>query len=305
MASSGSKPPGAWQFQSAGFTDLVVRSMRKLYPEELADRSWDNVGLLVGNEERGGVVPRVLVTNDLTYQVADDAIRQGASVIVSYHPFIFSGLKSITSKDPQQATLLRLVRAGIAVYCPHTAVDAAPTGLNSWLADVIAGPHRSERSVAVPAASQPEPSQQVGYGAVGRFDAPVALTEILRRLARSLGGLRHVMIARPVGAEIATTSVGSFAVCAGSGYDVLKAVEADLLVMGETSHHSALRAIQQGRTLVQVFHSNSERAYLHQVLSPRLQELLREKVPEAEVVVSEYDKDPFTILDMRDLGEDA
>lgn len=56
------------------------------YPEELADRSWDNVGLLLGNSEIDSRKrqPRVLVTNDLTFQVAVDAIGQGASVIVSY-----------------------------------------------------------------------------------------------------------------------------------------------------------------------------------------------------------------------------
>lgn len=54
------------------------------YPEELADRSWDNVGLLVGSEEEKDKKPKVLVTNDLTFQVAADAISQGVSVIVSY-----------------------------------------------------------------------------------------------------------------------------------------------------------------------------------------------------------------------------
>lgn len=54
------------------------------YPEELADRSWDNVGLLVANNESQGKKARVLVTNDLTYQVAMDAIEQDVSVIVSY-----------------------------------------------------------------------------------------------------------------------------------------------------------------------------------------------------------------------------
>ncbi|RDA91293.1 hypothetical protein CP533_6314 [Ophiocordyceps camponoti-saundersi (nom. inval.)] len=306
-SASGGKAWGAWQVRPSSFTQLVVQSMRKLYPEEYADRSWDNVGLLLGNEEveakPASWSPKVMVTNDLTFQVASDAISQGVSVIVSYHPFIFSGLKSITCKDPQQATLLRLARAGIAVYCPHTAVDAAPTGLNDWLANVIAGPHDDDRSVAVPAAAS-RPEEEVGYGAVGRFHAPVPLSEILLRLSAQLGGLRHLMIARPVGAEIADISVGSFAVCAGSGYDVLKAVDVDLLVMGETSHHSALRAIQQGRTLVQVFHSNSERAYLHRVLSPQLRNLLAEKVPEAEVVTSKYDKDPFTIVDVRELKTD-
>lgn len=56
------------------------------YPEELADRSWDNVGLLLGNADTYEKKPKpvVMVTNDLTYQVAIDAISQGASVIVSY-----------------------------------------------------------------------------------------------------------------------------------------------------------------------------------------------------------------------------
>ncbi|KAM3548733.1 hypothetical protein MY1884_009052 [Beauveria asiatica] len=316
---------GAWQVEPAKFTKLVADSMKALYPEEIADRAWDNVGLLVGNHEQESSQKRpiVLVTNDLTYQVAMDAIRQGASVIVSYRklpssllmpnpilmaaaaldPFIFSGLKSITDKDPQQSTLISLMQAGIAVYCPHTAVDAAPAGLNTWLADAVAGPHATTRSVAIPCKTAPESHTGAGYGALSTFTdgKSVAVAEILKRLAEKLGGLRHVMVASPVGADVRTTQVRSYGVCAGSGYDVLKSADVDLLVMGETSHHSALRAIQQGRTLVQVFHSNSERSYLQQVLRPALQEKLRAAVPEATVVLSEYDKDPFTVVDVAEL----
>lgn len=147
----------------------------------------------------------------------------------------------------------------------------------------------------------PESHSPAGYGAIGRFTTEVSLREILLRLAAKLGGLRHVMVASPVGADVKTTRVKSFGVCAGSGYDVLKRADVDLLVMGETSHHSALRAIQEGRTLVQVFHSNSERGYLQDVLRPRLEEELRRSVEDAEVVVSEYDRDPFTILDVNEL----
>ncbi|GAO19562.1 hypothetical protein UVI_02062260 [Ustilaginoidea virens] len=271
------------------------------YPEELADRSWDNVGLLVGNSKADGRKPKVLVTNDLTWQVAEDAIAQQASVIVSYHPFIFSGLKSITNDDAQQATLLRLAQANIAVYCPHTAVDAAPGGLNTWLADIVSGPHASKRSVAVPCTNAPESHSPAGYGALGWFETPVALPDILRRLARGLGGLKHLMVASPFGADVRSTMIRSFGVCAGSGYDVLKKADVDLLVTGETSHHSALRAIQQGRTLVQVFHSNSERGYLQNILRHRLELELRAEVPDAEVVSSLYDRDPFTILGLGDL----
>ena len=216
-------------------------------------------------------------------------------------PFIFGGLKSITNNDPQQATLLKLAKAGIAVYCPHTAVDAAPEGLNTWLADIVSGPHESKRSVANPATNAPSSHAGAGYGTIGRFNNAVSLSEIILRLADKLGGLRHIMVASPVGADVKTTKVNSFGVCAGSGYDVLKKADVDLVVTGETSHHSALRAIQQGRTLVQVFHSNSERGYLQEVLRPKLEAAIRETDPDVEVVTSKVDKDPFTILDVSDL----
>ncbi|KAK2590826.1 hypothetical protein QQS21_011490 [Conoideocrella luteorostrata] len=275
--------------------------MKRLYPEELADRTWDNVGLLLDNTATADQQPKVLVTNDLTYQVADDAIKNHVSVIVSYHPFIFSGLKSITNNDPQQATLLRLAKANIAVYCPHTAVDAAPFGLNDWLAGIVSGPHISARSVAIPCSTAPESHSPAGYGVIGKFDKPVRLDDIFLRLATELSDIKHLMVASPVGSDFRENSVMSFGVCAGSGYDVLKNADVDLLVTGETSHHSALRVIQQGKWLVQVFHSNSERGYLKNILQPKLEMLLKAVVPEAEVLLSTYDKDPFQIYSVDDL----
>ncbi|UKZ76162.1 hypothetical protein TrVFT333_003858 [Trichoderma virens FT-333] len=276
---------GAWQVEPSKFTQLVVNSMRTLYPEELADRKWDNVGLLVGNSESDAkkLEPTVMVTNDLTFQVAVDAIGQGVSVIVSY---------------PGQGWHRGLLPAHGRGCCPQ--------GLNTWLADIVAGPHRSTRSVAIPCATAPESHSPAGYGSIGKFEdgASVPLAEIIKRLALKLGGLKHIMIASPVGADIKTTAVRSFGVCAGSGYDVLQSADVDLLVMGETSHHSALKAIQQGRTLIQVFHSNSERGYLREVLKPSLEKLLKEAEPRAEVILSEYDADPFKILDVSTLQED-
>lgn len=64
------------------------------YPEEVADRAWDNVGLLLGNMDQQGqqalgldATPdekTVLLTNDLSPEVAREAVSKKASVIVSY-----------------------------------------------------------------------------------------------------------------------------------------------------------------------------------------------------------------------------
>jgi putative NIF3 family GTP cyclohydrolase 1 type 2 len=53
---------------------------------ELADRAWDNVGLLLENAEIPDLPSKktVLLTIDLTPDVAEEAIEKGASVIVTY-----------------------------------------------------------------------------------------------------------------------------------------------------------------------------------------------------------------------------
>ncbi|CAG8154202.1 unnamed protein product [Penicillium nalgiovense] len=131
------------------FTNAVVSSMRKLYPEALADKSFDNTGLLLEAPFDKSRVQKnsVLLTIDLTTAVADEAIKNRNSVVVAYrksyprlqHPIIFRGLKSLTFADSQQRSLLRLAQHGISVYSPHTAVDTVPGGMADWLCDVVTG----------------------------------------------------------------------------------------------------------------------------------------------------------------------
>jgi len=62
--------------------------MRKLYPESLADKSFDNTGLLLEAPHDASRTPplqeTVLLTIDLTNAVADEAIQGRHSVVVSY-----------------------------------------------------------------------------------------------------------------------------------------------------------------------------------------------------------------------------
>lgn len=115
--------------------------MRRLYPEALADKSFDNTGLLLEApfDPLRRQMNSVLLAIDLTKAVADEALESNCSVVVAYHPIIFQGLKSLTFNDSQQASLLRLVSEGVSVYCPHTAVDTVPGGMADWLGDIVSG----------------------------------------------------------------------------------------------------------------------------------------------------------------------
>ncbi len=93
---------------------------------------WDNVGLLV--EPSGPLeVKKVLVTNDLTEPVLEEAIQKNVNCIVSYHPAIFAPLKRLTQVEWKQRSIVKCIENRIAVYSPHTVWDAIEGGINDWI----------------------------------------------------------------------------------------------------------------------------------------------------------------------------
>src|SRR5947209_14918063 len=92
---------------------------------------WDNVGLLLGDP--AAPVSRVLTCLTLTPDVSAEAVREGAQLIVSHHPVLFRGAKKLTAATPDGQAVLPLLRAGVAVYSPHTAFDNCAGGINDIL----------------------------------------------------------------------------------------------------------------------------------------------------------------------------
>jgi len=109
----------------------VIKVLEALAPIHLAE-PWDQVGLHVGDPEQA--VGRALLCIDLTEPVLDEAIAQKAKLVIAYHPPIFKPLARLTTLDPKQRIIHRAARKGIAIYSPHTALDAAEGGVNDWLA---------------------------------------------------------------------------------------------------------------------------------------------------------------------------
>jgi dinuclear metal center YbgI/SA1388 family protein len=92
---------------------------------------WDNVGLLLGDPAAG--VARVMTCLTVTPDVSAEAVREGANLIVAHHPVLFRGAKRLTATTPDGQAVLPLLRAGIAVYSPHTAFDNCAGGINDGL----------------------------------------------------------------------------------------------------------------------------------------------------------------------------
>ncbi|RAO68871.1 uncharacterized protein BHQ10_004883 [Talaromyces amestolkiae] len=329
------------------FSQAVVNAMRKLYPESLADKSFDNTGLLLESpyNPNSQLKNTVLLTTDLTKAVADEAIARRDSIIVTYHPIIFRGLKSLTLQDPQQKSLLRLAQEGISVYSPHTAVDAVPGGMADWLCDIVSGKFVNSSSATTTAGTKksgkevysdviyPQPTgnattpsvdahtrepvhpspapvptgfEGAGAGRTLTFATPQSLATIIERIGAATGLPGSVSVAIPQGQSISSITIRTVGVCPGSGGGVLMKGDQlpDLLFTGELSHHEALAAIERGSAVVALFHSNSERGYLWDVMRQKLEDGIVQELGAAAateqkgglVAVSKADRDPFGVV---------
>ena len=110
----------------------LLTTFRAVAPEHLAEE-WDQVGVhLAGN---GKPIKKALLCIDLTPAVLDEAITNKCQLIVAYHPPIFHPLKRLADRDWKEKMLAEAIRKGIAVYSPHTALDAVREGMNDWLCE--------------------------------------------------------------------------------------------------------------------------------------------------------------------------
>jgi putative NIF3 family GTP cyclohydrolase 1 type 2 len=163
-----------------------------------------------------------------------------------------------------------------------------------------------------------------GMGRIVRFDKPVPLTAIIDRIGLGLGNPKGFPIAVPQGKQAGEMEIRSIGICAGSGGGAFSQMEkdgedVDLYFTGELSHHEALAAIEKGKCVICLFHSNTERGFLHGVLKAQLDETIAEEwervrkeelqaegVSEElkesledehfDVAVSEVDRDPYGIM---------
>jgi dinuclear metal center YbgI/SA1388 family protein len=108
----------------------VVEILQQIAPTAMAE-PWDNVGLLVGDPNQD--ITGLLLTIDLTAEVAAEAQQKKCDLVIAYHPPIFSPLKKIIAGS----LVFDAIQKGVAIYSPHTALDAANGGTNDVLADAI------------------------------------------------------------------------------------------------------------------------------------------------------------------------
>ena len=97
---------------------------------------FDNTGLLVGDPK--AQVRGILVSLDTLESVIEEAIAQDCNLVVSFHPIIFSGLKSLKTEDYVTRSVVKAIKNDIAIIAIHTALDNMPHGVSAGMAQALA-----------------------------------------------------------------------------------------------------------------------------------------------------------------------
>lgn len=254
----------------------IVKEINAFADTSLA-APWDNVGLLIEPTEPKNV-SCILLTNDLTENVMDEAIELKTDLIITYHPLIFIPLKSITTRSWKERIVARCLENKIAVFSPHTSFDSVQGGVNDWLAQAF----EFEKRTPI----QPDANNTTyGMGRLCTLKNRISIDEAVN-LVKQHTNLKHVRLARAHGAD---GYINSVALCAGAGVSVLKDVSADLYLTGEMLHHDILDAVHRGIHVILTNHSDSERGFM-KIFASILELALQGSV---KVCLSEADRDPL------------
>lgn len=112
----------------------VVQLMEELAPKYYAVPD-DSIGLQLGSLQKD--IRKVLVALDVTPEVVEEAIQEGADLIIAHHAIIYRPIRHLQTDTPAGRLYAKLIKHDIAVYIAHTNLDVAEGGVNDLLAEAL------------------------------------------------------------------------------------------------------------------------------------------------------------------------
>jgi dinuclear metal center YbgI/SA1388 family protein len=236
----------------------------------------DNIGLIVGRHSAD--IGKVLLALDATDEVISEAIEAGCQAIITHHPPIWQPIKRIADDCAIERRLLTLIENKIAVYSAHTNLDFCDGGINDMLFDKLG---LTDKELVH------EEKPGVFSGRAGILPQSIKLAEFAQMVQSKLGLATAIFCGKP-NADVRKVGLIAGATARAHYFESMIAAGCDTYVTSDIVYTNALKAKDLGLNLVDATHYGSE-AIFTEILAP----LLREKLPNLEVIVSKIDGQVF------------
>lgn len=224
----------------------IVAEIENIAPLSFQEK-YDNSGLVVGSLD--SEVSKIILALDVTEDVIDEAINFGAELIISHHPLIFSGLKSVTGETYIERCVIKAIRSGISIYSSHTNIDSVIGGVSYKMAERVGLQGLSFLSS--------EDGENRGFGVVGELIEAMPLSDFLDKLKFdfNLSSLRYTSYDK---------KIKRVALCGGSGASLIGCAlnkGVDAYVTGDIKYHDFFNT-EKRLSLIDIGHFESEQCIL-------------------------------------------
>ncbi len=229
---------------------------------------WDNDGISCA-PDLDAPVTGVLIALDPTEDAVEAAIEAGCNVLLTHHPMLFRGLKTVDGHDTGSRKVIRMIQNGITAMAFHTRLDAADGGVNDCLAAVLGLTNIEPFGNNANLAGKP-------IGRIGDLPREMTADDFIETVKTALH-LPNLIFAG------CGKSVRRVAVLGGAGDDdvfAAAAAGADTYITGELRYHQLCDAPYGDINLIMAGHYHTEAPVL-----PRLAALASEICPEVPVRV--------------------
>ncbi len=236
----------------------LYEGISALCPRELSC-SWDNDGIMVCSD-LNREVKKVLVSLDASLDAVKSAVDGGYDVLVTHHPMLFRGAKSVVGGSLCGERIISALSGGVSVLSFHTRLDACAGGVNDALGEALG----------------------LGFGSMERFGdeespelcragvlmQPMTAFELCRRVKSALGCPAVRLNSGSRGAGTVVSKVGW---CGGSGKDFLASaakIGCQAFITGDADYNTTADVFEEyGMVTVEAGHYHTEAPVV-----PRLRE---------------------------------
>lgn len=255
----------------------VIEILEKQSPKSYAC-DWDNVGLLVGREDKE--IQKIYIALDATDEAIEEAIANGADMLLTHHPMIFKGMKRVTQEDFIGRRIIRLIQNDMVYYAMHTNFDVM--GMADLAADYLE--ISDTRVLEITSVSE---TGEEGIGRYGSLKKEMTVRECCEEVKQAFS-LENVKVFGNLERKVKTAAISP-----GSGRSVISnALQAgvDVLITGDIDHHEGIDAVAQKLTVIDAGHYGVEHIFI-----PYMEQYLKREAKELEIAVQPLTF-PFQII---------
>ena len=255
----------------------VIEILEEQSPKSYAC-DWDNVGLLVGREDKE--IQKIYIALDATDEAIEEAIANGADMLLTHHPMIFKGMKRVTQEDFIGRRIIRLIQNDMVYYAMHTNFDVM--GMADLAADYLG--ISDTRVLEITSVSE---TGEEGIGRYGSLKKEMTVRECCEEVKQAFS-LENVKVFGDLERKVKTAAISP-----GSGKSVISnALQAgvDVLITGDIDHHEGIDAVAQNMTVIDAGHYGVEHIFI-----PYMEQYLKREAKELEIAVQPLTF-PFQII---------